>query len=105
MLSSGPVKVLLLENIHPLAADLLRKGGHEVVLLNTSLDEKGLIEQLKGVQILGIRSKTNITKKVLENCPDLLAIGAFCIGVNQIDVNFSNARGVPVFNAPYSNTR
>jgi D-3-phosphoglycerate dehydrogenase / 2-oxoglutarate reductase len=105
MISSGPVKVLLLENIHPLATELLRKAGGEVTSLAGSLEENELIKHLKGVQVLGIRSKTNISKTVIESSPDLMAIGAFCIGVNQIDIHAANACGVPVFNAPYSNTR
>lgn len=105
MVTASPTKILLLENIHPTASDLLKKSGYTVESVKTSLDENELAARLKGVHILGIRSKTNVTKKVLESAPDLLSIGAFCIGVNQIDLKAANAKGVAVFNAPYSNTR
>lgn len=84
---------------------MFEKDRFDVRILNTSLDEDALIHELKGVHVLGIRSKTNITKKVLQASPDLVTIGAFCIGVNQIDLNSAIAHGVSVFNAPYSNTR
>jgi D-3-phosphoglycerate dehydrogenase len=98
-------RVLLLENIHPDGAALLRKAGFEVDSRAGALSEDELIEALDGVHMVGIRSKTKITRKVLEACPELLAVGAFCIGTNQIDLDAASARGVAVFNAPYSNTR
>lgn len=70
-----------------------------------ALDEDELIQQAAGVHLLGIRSKTNVTERVLAELPDLLAIGAFCIGTNQIDVTAAQGRGIAVFNAPFSNTR
>ncbi len=105
MVFTQPTRILLLENIHPMAVDLLKRSGYEVESVTKSLDEDELAGRLKGVHVLGIRSKTNVTRKVLENAPDLMTIGAFCIGVNQIDLKAANAKGVAVFNAPYSNTR
>ncbi|WP_148611456.1 phosphoglycerate dehydrogenase [Nocardioides rubriscoriae] len=99
------MKALLLENIHPLAVESLERRGFEVELLMTSLSEDELLARLPGVTVLGIRSNTTITAKVLENAPELLAIGCFCIGTNQVDLAAAAARGVAVFNAPYSNTR
>lgn len=99
------IKILLLEGVHPNAKKLLNEEGFDVELLATSLDEDELCKRIKGVSILGIRSKTNVTKKVLEHADRLMAIGAFCIGTNQIDLEEATKRGVVVFNAPYSNTR
>ncbi|MCX6151372.1 MAG: phosphoglycerate dehydrogenase [Ignavibacteriales bacterium] len=99
------MKALLLENIHPFAEEILKKDGIEIESLSKSLPDDELIESLKKVQLLGIRSRTQISKKVLENSPDLLAIGAFCIGTNQIELEAASLNGVAVFNAPYSNTR
>lgn len=100
-----PVKALLLENIHSEAVRLLTARGHEVDLRPGALGESELIEALQGVQLLGIRSRTHLTRAVFEACPDLVAVGAFCIGTNQVDLDAAAAAGVPVFNAPYSNTR
>lgn len=99
------VKVLLLENIHADGADFLRHKGYQVETRSAALGEDELIEAIAGVHLLGIRSTTYITEKVLQNAPDLLAIGAFCIGTNQIDLTATQKHGVAVFNAPYSNTR
>jgi len=100
------VKVLLLENIHPVAVETLRARGHEVELRAGSLSEDELVEVLaNGVQLLGIRSNTHITPRVLEAATDLVAIGCFCIGTNQVDLAAAAERGIAVFNAPYSNTR
>lgn len=99
------IKVLLLENIHPLAAEAFRKEGYKVETIAGSLSEDELIEALKDVNILGIRSKTKLTSKVIENAPRLLSVGAFCIGTNQIDLEAAGKHGIAVFNAPYSNTR
>lgn len=108
MASSYPrnrIKVLLLENIHKQAQDLLRSEGYTVEALKGALNEDDLCEKIKGVSILGLRSKTNLTKKVLENADRLMAVGAFCIGTNQIDLVQAANHGVCAFNAPYSNTR
>lgn len=99
------LRALLLENLHPLATTILRADGAEVVARTGALDEDELIAALDGVQLLGIRSKTQVTTRVLDNAPDLLAIGAYCIGTNQIEVKAAAQRGVAVFNAPFSNTR
>lgn len=99
------IRILLLENIHLDAVALLHREGFVVESLAKSLGEKELCEKMKDVSILGIRSKTEVTKKVLESAPRLMAIGAFCIGTNQIDLAECAKLGVAVFNAPYSNTR
>lgn len=98
-------KALLLENIHPLAEDALRRAGFEVETQKGALDEASLIEALEGVDLLGIRSKTSVTQRVLEARPELDAIGCFCIGTNQVDLKAASNKGIAVFNAPYSNTR
>jgi D-3-phosphoglycerate dehydrogenase len=102
---ANAVRVLLLEQIHPEAVELLQAAGFEVAEVARALDEDELIEAIAEVQLLGIRSKTHVTDRVLAAAPNLLAIGAFCIGTNQIDVLSATSRGVTVFNAPFSNTR
>ncbi len=99
------MKVLLLENIHPDAVRRFREEGYDVSTVKGALDEAALIAAIQGVHILGIRSKTNVTAKVLEAADKLMAVGAFCIGTNQIDLKACSLSGVAVFNAPYSNTR
>ena len=99
------MKALLLENIHPEAERLLAERGIEVSTASGALDAHELAAALDGVELLGIRSKTGVTAAVLDHAPDLAAIGAFCIGTNQIDVAAASARGIAVFNAPFSNTR
>lgn len=99
------IKVLLLENIHPEAAQMFKQEGYEVVTHTGAMEEDELIQHISNVSILGIRSKTTITARVLEHAHKLLTIGAFCIGTNQIDISRSTAKGISVFNAPYSNTR
>jgi D-3-phosphoglycerate dehydrogenase len=100
-----PIRVLLLEQIHPDAIELLQSSGFEVTALDRALDEEQLIEAIADVQLLGIRSKTHVSERVLAAAPNLLAIGAFCIGTNQIDLLAATSHGVTVFNAPFSNTR
>ncbi|HSC55441.1 MAG TPA: phosphoglycerate dehydrogenase [Phnomibacter sp.] len=100
------INVLLLENISETAVAAIKAHGYaSVKKIAGALDEDALIKELKDVHLLGIRSKTKVTRKVLESAPKLQAIGAFCIGVNQIDLTASTQHGVAVFNAPYSNTR
>ena len=99
------MRALLLENIHPDAAELLRAAGHEVETRTGALAEDELVAALDGVDLLGIRSTTFVTDKVLAAAPQLQAIGAFCIGTNQIDLEACTGNGIAVFNAPYSNTR
>jgi D-3-phosphoglycerate dehydrogenase / 2-oxoglutarate reductase len=99
------VKALLLENIHQEAVRLLDDAGLEVTERRSALGEAELADALKGVGLLGIRSKTQLSADVLAAAPDLLAVGAFCIGTDQIDLAAASALGIAVFNAPYSNTR
>jgi D-3-phosphoglycerate dehydrogenase len=100
------IKILLLENISDSAVAELQEGGYvEIKRVKGALGEADLSEEIKGVHILGIRSKTQVTEKVLENADKLLAIGAFCIGTNQVDLASARKKGIAVFNAPYSNTR
>ena len=101
----GRMKVLLLENIHSDAARLFRDEGYEVEIEPGALDETALAQRLAGVSVLGIRSRTRLTATALQNADRLLAVGAFCIGTNQIDLNACGLKGVAAFNAPYSNTR
>ena len=98
-------RALLLENIDPVAVEALSSAGYEVESLRGALDEDDLTAALDGVHVLGIRSKTQVTAEVLDRRPDLAAVGAFCIGTNQIDLVAAARSGVAVFNAPYSNTR
>ncbi|MCH2216589.1 MAG: phosphoglycerate dehydrogenase [Flavobacteriales bacterium] len=99
------IKILLLENVHPDAFDKLSSDGFTVELVKTSLPEVELIKKLQGVHVLGIRSKTQVTKKVLQAANKLMVVGAFCIGTKQIDLEACKENGIVVFNAPYSNTR
>ncbi len=99
------INVLLLENVHPKAIELMKYEGYNVEVYPAGLDEEELAAKIKNVSILGIRSKTQVTAKVLENANRLIAIGAFCIGTNQIDLDACLRKGVSVFNAPFSNTR
>ena len=99
------IKVLILENIHTNAEQHFSTEGYDIEIIGRALSEEELCEKIKGVFIIGIRSKTNITAKVLEHADRLMAVGAFCIGTNQIDLKACAEKGVIVFNAPYSNTR
>jgi D-3-phosphoglycerate dehydrogenase len=99
------IKILLLENVHPAAFENLSNEGFSVELVKHSLSEEDLIERIKGVHVLGIRSKTQVTQKVVDAADKLLVVGAFCIGTTQIDLEHCRRKGVVVFNAPYSNTR
>ncbi|MCR9015597.1 phosphoglycerate dehydrogenase [Aquiflexum gelatinilyticum] len=99
------INVLLLENVHPIGVELMKHEGYNVEVISSALSEDELAEKIKNVSILGIRSKTNVTKKVLENANRLISIGAFCIGTNQIDLETCTEKGIAVFNAPFSNTR
>jgi D-3-phosphoglycerate dehydrogenase len=101
----GRIRILLLENIHPAAVERLEEAGYTVESLKGALDEDALIEALRGVHVLGVRSKTQVSARVLEAADRLMAVAAFCIGTNQIDLDAAADRGVAVFNAPYSNTR
>ncbi|AGL14918.1 D-isomer specific 2-hydroxyacid dehydrogenase NAD-binding protein [Actinoplanes sp. N902-109] len=105
MIDQAKVRVLLLESIHPDAVSRLEAEGYQVESLRNALDEQELLERIPGVHLLGIRSKTKVTAKVLEAADSLVAIGAFCIGTDQIDLATASRAGVAVFNAPFSNTR
>lgn len=99
------LRALLLENLHPHARAILESAGVEVETRSGALDEAELVEAVQGIHILGIRSKTQVTSTVLEAATDLLAVGAYCIGTNQVDLVDAAQRGVATFNAPFSNTR
>src|SRR6476661_5646516 len=100
------IKILLLENISDAAVEEFTKSGYaEVQRLNGALTDEQLIKAVKGVHLIGVRSKTQISNKVIGAADKLLAIGCFCIGVNQVDLKAATENGVAVFNAPYSNTR
>lgn len=101
---SKPTRVLLLENVNQTAIDLLAAEGFAVEALAQSLPADELARRLQGVDILGIRSKTQVPARVLDGS-SLLAVGCFCIGTNQVDLLAANRNGIPVFNAPFSNTR
>lgn len=98
-------RLLLVENIHPVAKEILEAEGYEVDLLSYAPDEAELIKLIPQYCAVGIRSKTEMTAKVLENCGDMLTVGCFCIGTNQVNLAEARKKGVPVFNAPHSNTR
>ncbi|MSP92211.1 MAG: phosphoglycerate dehydrogenase [Myxococcales bacterium] len=99
------IEILLLENIHATAHEVFRGEGFHVTAAPAAMPEAELAAALRDVHLLGIRSKTRITERSLAEARRLLAIGAFCIGTNQIDLGAANRKGVPVFNAPFSNTR
>ncbi|MCA1825486.1 MAG: phosphoglycerate dehydrogenase [Myxococcales bacterium] len=108
MATSFPVdqiKVLLLENVHATAHEVIRAEGFQLEILAGALKEAELAVRLRDVHVLGIRSKTRVTEKALAEARRLLAVGCFCIGTNQVDLAAANQRGIPVFNAPFSNTR
>jgi D-3-phosphoglycerate dehydrogenase len=96
---------LLLENIHPVAADVMTAAGMTVRRAPGAMDPEELAHALQDVDVLGIRSKTQVDASVLEKAPHLMAVGAFCIGTNQVDLLTASQRAVAVFNAPFSNTR
>ena len=100
------IKVLLLEGISETAAAAFSASGYsDIVRLKTAADGKDLIELLKDVRIVGIRSRTEITREIVDATDRLMAIGCFSVGTNQVDLGAANAKGIPVFNAPFSNTR
>jgi D-3-phosphoglycerate dehydrogenase len=99
------IKILLLEGIHPVAAEAFRAEGFQVEAARGALPEAELVERVRDVHLLGIRSKTQVTPAVLDHARRMLAVGAFCIGTNQIALAHANRSGVPAFNAPFSNTR
>lgn len=105
-LQKDKIRFLLLEGVHQNALDVLHAAGYtNIDYRKTALDEDALIEAIKDAHFIGIRSRTQITEKVLEAANKLIAVGCFCIGTNQVNLNAALERGIPVFNAPYSNTR
>ncbi|SNR93993.1 D-3-phosphoglycerate dehydrogenase [Methylobacillus rhizosphaerae] len=105
-LPKDKIRFLLLEGVHQNAVDVLNAAGyHNIDYRKTALDEDVLVEAIKDVHFIGIRSRTQITSCVLDAANKLTAIGCFCIGTNQVDLEGALERGIPVFNAPYSNTR
>jgi len=100
------IKILLLEGVHPATIEIFNKAGYSNIETKTSaMDENELIDSIDDIHILGIRSKTNITQKVIDKAHKLLSIGCFCIGTNQVDMGAATNKGVAVFNSPFSNTR
>jgi len=99
------IKVLLLENVHATAHEIFHEEGYKVEALTHSLPAEELAHKIADVHILGIRSKTQLRAPALAGARRLLTVGCFCIGTNQVDLDAANGRGVPVFNAPFSNTR
>lgn len=100
------IKILLLENISDAAVRELGSGGYtEVQRVSGAMSEADLIKAIKGIHVLGIRSKTQVTRRIIEASDKLLSIGAFCIGVNQVDLKAATEKGIAVFNAPHANTR
>ncbi|ALB02283.1 3-phosphoglycerate dehydrogenase [Francisella persica ATCC VR-331] len=105
-LNKKKIPILLLENIHPNAVESFKIAGYEnIELPNTALEGQELIDKLKDFKIVGLRSRTQLTKEVLEQSKHLIAIGCFCIGTNQVDIKTAQSLGIPVFNVPFSNTR
>lgn len=105
-LDKSKIKFLLLEGIHQSAVDTLLNAGYtNIETLSTSLTEEDLIEKIRDVHFIGIRSRTQLTERVFAAAEKLTAVGCFCIGTNQVDLDAALTRAIPVFNAPYSNTR
>ncbi|MDP3534061.1 MAG: phosphoglycerate dehydrogenase [Halomonas sp.] len=105
-LDKSKIKILLLEGVHQSAVDNFHNAGYEnIELLPTSLDEEALIEKIRDVHFIGIRSRTQLTERVFAAAEKLVSVGCFCIGTNQVDLEAALKRGIAVFNAPYSNTR
>ncbi|KAF4983079.1 hypothetical protein FZEAL_1426 [Fusarium zealandicum] len=99
------IKILLLENVNVTGQEILKKQGYQVEALKTSLPEDQLIEKIRDVQVIGIRSKTKLTEKVLSEAKNLLVIGCFCIGTNQVNLDYAAKQGIAVFNSPFANSR
>ncbi|WP_041521703.1 phosphoglycerate dehydrogenase [Gilvimarinus agarilyticus] len=105
-LDKSKIKFLLLEGVHQSAVETLHAAGYEnIEYLKTALSEDDLIEKISDAHFVGLRSRTQLTRRVFENAPKLIAAGCFCIGTNQVDLQAAQEHGVAVFNAPYSNTR
>ncbi|KAF9166158.1 D-3-phosphoglycerate dehydrogenase 2 [Actinomortierella ambigua] len=103
--NTANIKILLLENVNQTAVNALKEQGYQVETHAKALSEEVLVEKIKDVHCIGIRSKTKITKKVLDAAEKLGVIGCFCIGTNQVDLEHASSKGVAVFNSPFSNSR
>lgn len=99
------IKILLLENINQSGRDILKAQGYQVEALKTSLPEHELIEKIRHVHVIGIRSKTKLSEKVLREAKNLIVVGCFCIGTNQVDLEYAARHGIAVFNSPFANSR
>ncbi|MDP3583126.1 MAG: phosphoglycerate dehydrogenase, partial [Ignavibacteria bacterium] len=105
-LAKEKIKVLLLEGMHENALELFNQNDYtNVEYIKSSLEGEELIEKIKDAHLIGIRSKTHLTEEILEHAKKLIAIGCYSIGTNQVDLQAAKLRGIPVFNAPFSNTR
>ncbi len=105
-LNKDKIKFLLLEGVHQSAVETLQNAGYtNIDYVKTALSGDQLIEKIKGAHFVGLRSRTQLTKEVIEQAPKLVAVGCFCIGTNQVNLKAAQEHGVVVFNAPYSNTR
>lgn len=103
--STGDIKILLLENVNATAINIFKNQGYQVEFYKSSLPEDELIEKIRDVHAVGIRSKTKLTEKVLQHARNLVVIGCFCIGTNQVNLEYAAKAGVAVFNSPFSNSR
>jgi D-3-phosphoglycerate dehydrogenase len=105
-IEKSETRFLLLEGVHQNAVDTIKNAGYDnIEYITHALDEDTLIEKIKGVRFVGIRSRTQLTERVIKAADRLAGIGCFCIGTNQVDLQAAKIKGIPVFNAPYSNTR
>ncbi|QLG73245.1 hypothetical protein HG535_0E03290 [Zygotorulaspora mrakii] len=103
--STGDMKILLLENVNETAISIFKEQGYQVEFYKAALPEEELIEKIKDVHAIGIRSKTKLSAKILEHANNLVVIGCFCIGTNQVDLTYATQHGIAVFNSPFSNSR
>lgn len=103
--STGDIRILLLENVNQTAINIFKKQGYQVEFYKSSLGEEELIEKIQHVHAIGIRSKTKLTEKILKHARNLVVVGCFCIGTNQVDLEYAAKSGIAVFNSPFSNSR
>ncbi|KAK2628648.1 hypothetical protein QTJ16_001751 [Diplocarpon rosae] len=102
---SQEIKILLLENVNQSGKDILARQGYQVEALKTSLPEDELIQKIRDVHVIGIRSKTKLSERVLREAKNLIVVGCFCIGTNQVDLEYAARHGIAVFNSPFANSR
>jgi D-3-phosphoglycerate dehydrogenase len=103
--NTNDIKILLLENVNEAGKEILSGQGYQVEALKSSLPEHELIEKIRDVHVIGIRSKTKLSETVLREAKNLLVIGCFCIGTNQVDLDYAARHGIAVFNSPFANSR